>query len=178
MNILTNSIELQEAASLFNALLTADTTLPKNSSETETGGHSSLPAETDLPLPFRGDQLENILYGMCKRGGFISAVVADQQGLPLGVYNSPVDIDILAAFTTVLGETISKAGRFLDQHEANNISLDINYADKAVVRQFFLAEHPYFIMIICPQNVDERSEVELSLDQIVSLLQKKSVMSA
>jgi hypothetical protein len=173
MNTLTGSIELKEAAALFSALLTADTPQPETSDEISVDEHASLPTANDLPLPFRGDQLESILYGMCKRGGFSCAVVANQQGLPLGVYNSPVDVEILAAFTTVLGEAISKASRFLDQHEANNISLDINYADKAVVRQFTLAENPYFIMIICPQNVDERSEVELSLDQIVTLLQKR-----
>jgi len=173
MNTLTGSIELKEAAALFSALLTGDTPQPETSDEIFVDEHASLPTATDLPLPFRGDQLESILYGMCKRGGFSCAVVADRQGLTLGVYNSPVDMEILAAFTTVLGEAISKAGRFLDQHEANNISLDINYADKAVVRQFTLAENPYFIMIICPQNVDERSEVELSLDQIVTLLQKR-----
>lgn len=173
MNALTNSIELQEAAALFNALLSADTHMAESSEVTGTKETASPSASTDLPLPFRGDQLENILYGMCKRGGFSCAVVADQQGLALGAYNSPVDMEILAAFTTVLGEAISNAGRFLDQHAANNISLDINYADKAVVRQFTLAENPYFIMIICPQNIDERSEVELSLDQIVTLLQKR-----
>lgn len=173
MNTLTDSIELKEAAALFSALLTSDTHLVETSDEISGNEHGSLPTATDLPLPFRGDQLESILYGMCKRGGFSCAVVADQQGLTLGGYNSPVDMDILAAFTTVLGEAINKAGRFLDQHEANNISIDINYADKAVVRQFTLAENPYFIMIICPQNVDERSEVELSLDQIVTLLQKR-----
>jgi hypothetical protein len=173
MNTLTGSIEIKEAAALFSALLTADTHSPETSDEISACEHTSLPTANDLPLPFRGDQLESILYGMCKRGGFSCAVVADRQGLTLGGYNSPVDMEILAAFTTVLGEAISKAGRFLDQHEANNISLDINYADKAVVRQFTLAENTYFIMIICPQNVDERSEVELSLDQIVILLQKR-----
>ena len=173
MNALTDSIELQEAAALFSALITADTEVAEHSDEKTVNETASLPAAADLPIPFRGDQLENILYGMCKRGGFSCAVVADQQGLALGIYNSPVDMEILAAFTTVLGEAISKADRFLDQHSANNISLDINYADKAVVRQFTLAEHPYFIMIICPQNVDERNEVELSLDQIITLLQKR-----
>jgi hypothetical protein len=173
MNCLTNSIEIQEAADLFCALLTADSFKSEDVGDTKGNDLSTSEPDTGLPLPFRGDQLENILYGMCKRGGFSCAVVADRQGLTLGGYNSPIDMEILAAFTTVLGEAISKAGRFLDQHEANNISLDINYADKAVVRQFTLAGNPFFIMIICPQNVDERSEVELSLAQIVTLLQKR-----
>jgi hypothetical protein len=173
MNTLTNSIEIQEATALFNALLANETNRSEESDKSTANESTAIPASDGLPLPFRGDQLENILYGMCKRGGFSSAMVADRQGLTLGVYNSPVEMEVLAAFTTVLGDTISKAGRFLDQHEANNISLDINYADKAVVRQFTLAEHPYFIMIICPQNVDERSEVELSLEQIITLLQKR-----
>jgi hypothetical protein len=173
MNTLTNSIEIQEAAKLLHALLATNGLQNEEANKSTTDESHSVPASVDLPLPFRGDQLENILYGMCKRGGFSSAMVADRQGLTLGVYNSPVEMEILAAFTTVLGEAISKAGRFLDQHEANNISLDINYADKTVVRQFNLAEDPYYILIICPQNVDERNEVELSLKQIVTLLQKK-----
>ncbi|MFH2123729.1 MAG: hypothetical protein ABIJ50_09655 [Pseudomonadota bacterium] len=173
MNRLTNSSELEEASSLFCALLDPVISAADSADTLSTEAPDASEPSTDLPLPFRGDQLEKILYGMCKRGGFSSAVVADRQGLALGVYNSPVDMEVLAAFTTVLGETINKAGRFLDQHEANNISLDINYADKAVVRQFFLAESPCYIMVICPQYVDERSEIELSLDQIITLLQKR-----
>lgn len=170
---LTNSPELREAAELFRDLLSTKNFLAADMDTAGEHDQSTPEDDENLPLPFRGDQLENILYGMCKRGGFSCAVVADRQGLTLGGYNSPVDMEILAAFTTVLGEAIGKAGRFLDQHEANNISLDINYADKAVVRQFTLAGSPFFIMIICPQNVDERSEIELSLDQIITLLQTR-----
>lgn len=171
MQTFTQFPEINAAAELFKSLLTnassAAQSVPVSEPQSPNG------EENALPLPFRGDQLENILYAMCKRGGFSSAVVADDQGLTLGVYNSPVEPDVLAAFTIILGEAIGKAGRFLDQHEANNISLDINYADKTVVRRFFLADQPYFIMIICPQNTDERAEIELSLDQIIKLLQRQ-----
>ena len=53
------------------------------------------------PVVYREEQLENILVTMCKRGGFNGAVIADHNGLPLAAYNSPVDDDIIAAFTSV-----------------------------------------------------------------------------
>ena len=119
---------------------------------------------------FRGDKLENALVSMCKRSGFTGAVVADNKGLPLAVYNSPVGADAIAAFTTVLGGALEKAGTLLGQHGAETISMDINYSDKAVLRLFTISGNPYFIMVLCPQNIDARSEVELSVTQIIDIL--------
>ena len=51
----------------------------------------------------------------------------------------------------------------LDQHEADNISMDINYTDKVVLRRFTVKGLQYYLMIVCPQAVDERSDDELSL---------------
>ncbi len=118
------------------------------------------------------DRLENALEILCQRGGFSSAVIADDQGLALADHNSPVDTEILAAFATVLGGAIAQASHFLDQHEANNISMDINYADKAVVRKFEVRSTPFYLFIICPQDVDERNEVELSLETIMNMLNR------
>ena len=122
---------------------------------------------------YRGDRLKKALHAMCKRGGFSGAVVADTDGLPLAVYNSPVGDDVLAAFTIVLGEALDKAGKMLGQNEANNISLDINYMDKAILRQFSINDVSFYMMVICPQETDERSEVELSIDQVMLILNKQ-----
>ncbi len=129
--------------------------------------------KSEAPL-FRGDLLEHTIVAMCKRGGFKGAVVADSDGLSLAVFNSPVDDDALAAFTVVLGEALEKAGKVLNQQEANFISMDINYTDKVALRRFLLDdENPFYMMVICRQEIDEKDEVELSIDQIKTILKGK-----
>lgn len=116
--------------------------------------------------------LERSLSGMCKRGGFHGAVIADLDGLPIAVFNSPVNEEILAAYTTILGESLEKAASFLNQPDANNISIDINILDKMVLRKFTPDKISYYLMIISPQNIDGRAEVELVINQISQILQK------
>jgi len=119
---------------------------------------------------FRGDRLENLLFSMCRRGGFSGAVVSDETGLPLAVYNSPVDSDRIAAFTSILGDALAKAGLFLEQHGAEYISMDINLVDKVVVRRFLYDGMEMYLLVLCSQAMDERAEVEMSIEQIVSIL--------
>lgn len=119
---------------------------------------------------FRADRLESVLVSMCHRGGFAGAVLADDSGLPLAVHNSPVGVESLAAFTSILGDALEKAGSFLGQHEAQYLSMDINYEDKAVLRRFSVGNLDLFLMLLCQQGVDERSEVEVSVSQLVSVL--------
>lgn len=187
MKNLKDSSEIREAVKIFNDLISQSAVvLPtrakkvhKISRSTPKAKPSLLKEPTGAIVPekmadskYRGDKLENTLYAMCQRGGFQGAVVADTGGLPLAVYNSPVADEAIAAFTTVLGDALDKAGKFLEQYDADNISVDINYTEKAVLRRFHINDLPYFIMTICPQEVDERSEVELSIDQIISILGK------
>lgn len=115
--------------------------------------------------------LEKSLSGMCKRGGFHGAVIADLDGLAIAVFNSPVDEEILAAYTTILGESLDKAASFLNQPDANNISIDINILDKIVLRKFTPDKTSYYLMVISPQNIDGRAEVELAISQISQILQ-------
>ncbi len=96
--------------------------------------------------------------------------MADASGLPLAAVNSPVAAERVAAFTSVLGESMSKAEQLLGEQAANNLSLDINYTDKLVLRQFPVDGVPFFLAVICPQDVDERGEIELTLDQVAALL--------
>lgn len=121
-------------------------------------------------LPYRGDRLEYILASLCRRGGLIGAVVADGKGLPLAEFNSPVGGENLAAFTSVLGNALERAGDLLGEHGANVISMDINYTDKVVLRSFNVEEELCFLLVICSQALDERAEVELSIEQITAIL--------
>lgn len=131
------------------------------------------PAVTEAPpqaLRYRGEQLEHALATMCRRGGLTGAVVADRRGFALAVHNSPVDDDAIAAFTTVLGEALEKAAILLGEHGAENIAMDINDTDKVVLRRFTIDGQSYFIMVLSPQQIDERSAVEISIEQITRIL--------
>ncbi len=125
-----------------------------------------------VDIVFTGDKLEKLLENLCLQSGFSSAVVADGKGLPISGFNTPVDIDILAAFSSVLGDIIDKVPYFLTQYEAGNISIDINYVDKAVVQKFLIEEESFYLLIICSQDIDERAYIELFSDQITKVLKR------
>ncbi len=115
--------------------------------------------------------LKKSLSGMCKRGGFHGAVLADFDGLPISAFNSPVSDEILAVYSSILGESIEKAASMLDQPYANNISLDINTMDKIILRKFTPKKTSYFLLIVSPQNIDERAEIEITINQVSQILQ-------
>lgn len=124
----------------------------------------------DSPSPYRGDRLEEALRNLCRRAGFEGAVVADASGLPLAEADSPVDAVRVAAFTSVLGEALSQADQLLGGQAANNVSVDFNYTDKLVLRRFPVDGADFYLAVICPQEVDERGEIELTLEQVTDLL--------
>ncbi len=145
--------------------------------ETKSDGLNTQPAaitptsdKAESPDVYQEEQLENTLVTMCKRGGFNSAVIADKNGFPMAAYNSPVKDENIVAFTSVLGVALEGAGNLLDDQAANHITLDINYTDKASLRLFHINDEPYFLMVICPQEVDEKVEVELSIERIITIL--------
>jgi predicted regulator of Ras-like GTPase activity (Roadblock/LC7/MglB family) len=149
----------------------SEITTDNNDSETEKN-ETNYNFQTDLAdNNENGDTLERALSGMCRRGGFKGAVIADRDGLPIAVYNSPVNDEILAAYSTILGESLEKAATFLNQPDANNISLDINIIDKIVLRKFNINRNTYYVMIILAQNIDERAEVEILISQIRNFYQ-------
>lgn len=192
MKKLKGSSEIQEAAKIFGELIAQSAVVAPAADARKKPDRvrrmpsvPSAPSRRQPPLTdtavivpadseqmYRGDRLENTLFAMCKRGGFLGSVLVDSGGLPLAVYNSPVEEQTIAAFTMVLGDALEKAGKVLEQSDANTISMDINYIDKAVIRRFLINDLPYFLMTICPQEVDERAEVELSIDKITSILKK------
>lgn len=116
---------------------------------------------------FLDQRIREILIGMCKRGGFTGAVIADDSGLPLADFNCPVDVESIAACSGVLSSALEQAGRLLGQRDANDISLDINYVDKVMFRRFRFEATSLYLLIIAPQEVDGRSEIEISIDQII-----------
>lgn len=121
----------------------------------------------------KGGRIEEILESMCLRGGFEGAVIADEGGLAVAEYNCPVETEAVAACSSVLGGAMERAGRLLEQQDSNHMSMDINYVDKVVLRQFEMEEEKYYLLIICPQDVDERSELELSIDRVMKVLARR-----
>ncbi len=134
------------------------------------GAALATPLEEPAAAGFRGDRLDRILAAMCQRGGFAGAVVVDPSGLPLAAHNSPADVDAVAAFTAVLGDTLERVGRFFNQPGAAAITVDVDYENKVVVRRFRARDLDLLLLLVCPQTVDERSEVELSTAQMAAVL--------
>lgn len=169
MRKLWDSSEIQEAAVLFKDLtqITAG-----SDAVTPTGGTPGAGDQAPFKA-FRGDKLEDTLISMCQRGEFSGSVLADNNGFPLAVYNSPVEENVLAAFTSILGQSLEETARLLNQPNANNISMDINYIDKMVLRKFYVDEMPFFLLIISPQQVDERAELELSVNLLSNILKQE-----
>ncbi len=130
---------------------------------------ATLPAATGKPQ-FRSERLEQALASLCRRGGFTGAVLADESGLPLAEHKSPVGAELVAAFTTVLSVAAEKSGRLLGQHQANYMTLDINFTDKAVLRRFEVGGAPYCLVVICQQALEVRGEVEVTIDALARIL--------
>lgn len=171
MSLLQDCFELKESVRLIEGLLKPKKEdLPPVPVPVPATGTVAAEVNPLSQMHYRGDRLEYILSSMSKRGGLIGAVVADAKGLPLSDYNSPVGGDILAAFTSVLGSALERAATLLGESGAELISMDINYTDKIVLRRFPVAGEQYFLLVICPQDLDERTEVELSIEQITTVL--------
>jgi len=172
MSRLLDSSEMKEAARLFADLMARPPAATAISQAPPPARAAARPALSEelKGMAFRGDKLEHVLAGMCLRGGFTGAAVADGGGLPLAVFQSPLEEDKLAAFTSVLGGAMEKAAMVLGHGGADGISMDIDYADKLAMRRFLIDNNPYFILVICPQLVDERGEIEVSVLQLTAIL--------
>ncbi len=131
----------------------------------------ALPDSRDLP---RAERLERLLTNLCRRADLAGAVAADETGLPLAVHGSTVPAESLAAFTSVLGEALQKAARFLGRGGADYISMDVDYENKIALKSFRLDGRPFSLMVVCSQTVDERSELELSIEQLVAVLSRET----
>lgn len=115
---------------------------------------------------FRGSELNEILKEMCEKNHFHGAVVADEMGFPLADHQSPLSTDALAAFTSVLGDSLEKANSILDVQNANNISMDISENDKLSLRKFEVLNSTYFLITVCPLEVEPLGVMEVAVSRI------------
>lgn len=151
---LRDSSEVQEAATLLGQILL-------ETKESELGSN-------------RGERLERTLALLCSRARFTGAAVADGQGLALAAYNCPYDMEALSAFAAIMGEAIVRAGDTIGHAEADALSLDVNFTDKLVVRRFPVGDQTCLLLVLCPQELDERSEMELSIEQISTIIRPEA----
>jgi chromosome partitioning protein len=131
--------------------------------------------EVSSTIDSDGKQLEddfysNLLKELCEKSEYYGAVVADEMGFPLSAYNCPGSIDTLAAFTSVLGDSLAKAENILELEGANNITLEINESDKVALRRFNALNSTYFLLVLCPQAAVFPGLVELTISEIITKL--------
>lgn len=152
---LRDSSELKEAAALLGAIIqdTRDVT----------------------PLATRGERLRQVLQRMCARAHLRGAAVADAQGLPLATHEFPYSVEAVGALAALLGEVLAKVGGVTGDADVSSVAIDIGFTDKLVARRFRSEEETYFILALCPQELDERGELELSIEEIRSVVGRSVV---
>lgn len=177
MSLILDSSEIREAIGLAGSLTTTLSGGPPATSAAEPvpapepQKAAVIMAEIDpADLVYRGDRLEQVLANMCRRSSFSGAMITDITGLPFAAVNPPADIDASAAFMTILGDTLQRAGTYLGYQDADFLAMDISYDQKIVLHRFSIEDRGYLLFAICPQDVDERSEIELSIEQIIAIL--------
>ncbi len=119
---------------------------------------------------FEDDLYTNLLKELCEKSDYYGAVLADEMGFPLADYNCSISTDALAAFTSVLGDSLEKAESILEQEDPNNITLEINESDKVALRRFNALNSTYFLLVICPQAAVFPGLVELAISEIIARL--------
>lgn len=111
-----------------------------------------------------------ILKELCEKSDYYGAVIADEMGFSLADYNCPINSEALAAFTSVLGDSLEKAESILEQESANNITLEINETDKVGLRRFNALNSTYFLLVICPQAAVFPGFIEPTISEIIAKL--------
>ncbi len=119
---------------------------------------------------FENDFYTNLLRELCEKNDYYGAMLADEMGFPLAAYNCPISSEALAAFTSVLGDSIEKAESILELEDANNITLEINESDKVALRRFNALNSTYFLLVICPQAAVFPGLIELAISEIIAKL--------
>lgn len=112
----------------------------------------------------------NLLKELCEESDYYGAVLADEMGFPITDYNCPIGVEALAAFTSILGDSLEKAESILEQADANNITLEINEFDKIALRRFNALNSTYFLLVICPQAAVFPGRIELTISEITAKL--------
>ncbi len=130
-------------ASLARELLarTADTAAPGGPASAGEGG----------PRRDEDDFFMDRLQELCEKNGYSSALLADEMGLSLTSCNCTIDTDALAAFTSVLADSLEKAESVLDQEDPNNITLEVNESDRIILHRFKALNSTYFLLLTGPR---------------------------
>jgi len=152
MRRLRDSSEVREAADLLDAIL--KDTQPRDGAS---GGG-------------RGERLRRILVQLCARAGFSAAAVASGDGLPLAAHGLPFPSEAAAAAISIMAEALKRVADVAAQRAASSVAIDLTYTDKLVLRRFAEGDATYYLLVLCPQDVDEHAEVEVSIDEIASLV--------
>jgi hypothetical protein len=118
----------------------------------------------------RGDRLQSILTILCAREGLAGALLTDSSGLPLAASSSIGAHENLAAFSTVLGDALLKAGSYLGQDGASDVSLDINATQKVVLHRFDLEARPYYLLVLCDPDFEPRYGMRGVVPEILAIL--------
>lgn len=118
----------------------------------------------------RGERLERALAQLCARAHLHGAAIADEQGLVLAVHDAPFRVDVVGAVASILGDALGRAAKILEREGAHTIAIDSGVDEKIVVRRFECGDALYFLVVMCPIDLDERSEVEVSLAQFSSIV--------
>jgi hypothetical protein len=126
----------------------------------------------------RGDRLTRILRSLCLRGGFSQAAVADTSGLALADSGGSFLPDVLAAFAGVAATALEQAGKRLERPAANNFSLDVDDVDRVVARGFGSVSGSFLLLVVGAQDTDVRAEIELSIEEIIAVLDEANLRRA
>ena len=130
----------------------------------------SAPDQAAAGEPVQHDHIKDVLIKMCDTGNFYGAVVADEMGFALADHRSPVAVDSLATYSSIMGESLTLAENILDMPYANNISMDINDTDKFVLHKFGTRTDKYFMLIVCAQEIEALGEIEDASRKISEVL--------
>jgi hypothetical protein len=137
---------------------------------TESTVDQSQPPAHQTEESSRGKQLQGILATLCERAGLTGALITDNGGLAVAASSSLSATENLAAFSTVLGDVLHKAGSYLGQDDASDVSLDINATQKVVLRCFTLEERPFYLLVLCAAASDPREAMREAIPEIVAIL--------
>ena len=152
METLRDSSEIKEAAALFGELF------------------SDRRAAAITPQRSREQRLAQALRMMAERSGISYAAVVDERGLPLAAHGDALTDSAVGAFVTLASDCLGKIAGIVESWDIRHVAYDIGYTDKAVVRAFTVGDKPFYLIIICGQDTDERSEVELSIEAISAIV--------
>jgi predicted regulator of Ras-like GTPase activity (Roadblock/LC7/MglB family) len=118
----------------------------------------------------RGERLHAVLSTLCDSEGYAGAMVTDASGLPLATSRNLEASDSLAAFSTVLGDVLTKAGSYLGHDDASHVTLDVGERQKVVLRRFYLEERAFYLVVICLRVLETHRALDRTVPRIVLTL--------